>query len=149
MQQNIRYDDTFNAFMEYQGKGMDEWYHENGEKGPYIIGYTPIRKAVIRVETADGRHYDYSDKCREGLRYVDRKSASRYTEEYCREEFSKALVEIMMEENVSPRELAKLTGISQTRINRYWRGTASPDITDVSKIATALGRYAGDFLDCL
>lgn len=149
MRKNIRYDETFKDFMEFQGQKMQDWYHEGGGKGAYVIGYTPVRKAIIRVETTDGRKYDYSDTCQYGLRFVDRESASRFNDEYCREEFAKALTNIMLEENITPSELARLTGISPSRINRYWKGSATPDITDVAKIATALGRYSGDLLDCM
>lgn len=149
MRKNTRYDETFNDFMEFQGKQMEDWYHEDGGKGPYIIGYTPVRKAIIRVETADGRKYDYSDTCQYGLRSVDRESASRFNDEYCREEFAKSLINIMMEENITPSELSRLTGIALSRIDKYWKGTATPSITDVSRIATALGRYSGDLLDCM
>lgn len=144
-----KYADIFKNFMDVHGDRFEEHYHQDGQKGPCIIGYEPVREAMIRVETADGRRYDYSDKDPYALRCVDRESANRFDDEFCREEFAEKLRTIMLEENVTARELADLTGIIPSRIEKLWKGDVAPRITEVMRIATALEKYPGDLLDCM
>ena len=141
--------ETFNNYMELEGNRLNEDYKEQGGKGQYVVGYEPIREAMIRVETVDGRHYDYSDKDPYRVRCLHRESANLFNDEYCREEFSETLRTIMLENDVTAGELSRLTGIAASRIERIWKGITTPTITDIAKIATALGKYPGDLLDCM
>lgn len=143
------YANTLNNYMELEGYKRNEWYSEQGGRGPYIIRYEPVREAMIRVETADGKQYDYSDKDPYKVRCVHKESAKLFDEEFCRKEFSEILRTLMLENDVTPRELSELTDISATRMERIWKGTITPTITDVARIATALGTYPGNLLDCM
>ena len=146
---NEKYSDVFNDFMREHGKRLEDLYHKEGGTGEYFVKYTPIRKAVIRVETVDGRLYDYSESCPDGLRAFVRESACEFDDEYCREEFSRKLIEVMMEENVTPLELSELTGITKSRIDKFWKRYTLPSYTEIVKLSTALNRYSGDLVDCI
>lgn len=141
--------ETYENYMALEGDARDEWYNEQGSKGPYIIDYRVIREPMIRVETADGKYFDYSDRDPYMVRAVHKESAKLFDDEFCREEFSEKLRTAMLEENVTARELMELTGIAPSRIEKLWKGIISPSIVEVAKIATALGKYPGDLLDCM
>lgn len=51
-----------------------------------------------------------------------------------------ALYETRTEMNISQKELAQLSGVRQSNISRIERGTCSPTIETLSKLAYAMGK---------
>lgn len=65
----------------------------------------------------------------------------------CRQIFADGLAVLMEKGNISQVELAKATGITQTKISRYLRGKNEPKLADLASICVYFNVSPEYFLD--
>lgn len=133
-----RHEEIFQEFLKY---------HPYWE--PEIEGYSPKNRYAIRVRLRDGRYVDYNsmnNSCRVG-RDIVVNSPNDITDDDCRIAFSNNLVEYMSSKGFNQVTLAERTGLSTVAISKYMRGTMTPSITALQKIAYALNCTPDELLD--
>lgn len=54
--------------------------------------------------------------------------------------FARRLEQTMIEQNIYPSQLSKLSGVSRVNIYKYISGTAQPTAFNIKRIAIALGK---------
>lgn len=120
---------------------------------PYIkddyLEYRPKSDKGIRVTLKDGSMYDY-DIITKSIRKVndDRTlTKDEITDKQCRASFAHHLAELMGTHGYTQQSLSEYTCISIGSINAYLRGTKTPSITNVRKIAYALDCSVADLID--
>ena len=68
------------------------------------------------------------------------------TDERWRYEFGRKLKATMWRRGITQTDLAEMTGISQTTISTYIRGSSSPTVPNLYRICQALGCSATEFI---
>lgn len=56
--------------------------------------------------------------------------------------FARRLEQAMIEQNIYPTQLAKLSGVSRINIHNYISGTAQPTAFNIKRLAISLGKSA-------
>lgn len=56
--------------------------------------------------------------------------------------FARRLEQAMIEQNIYPTQLAKLSGVSRVNIHKYISGTAQPTAFNIKRLAIALNKPA-------
>lgn len=54
--------------------------------------------------------------------------------------FARRLEQAMIEQNIYPTQLAKMSGVSRVNIHKYISGTAQPTAFNIKRLAIALGK---------
>lgn len=126
-------------------KFYEDKFEEFKMNHPYMVDHVRSVRARgemgIRVTLDDGTQYDYGSMGR-GVRRVVNYSPSNakaVTDELCRKAFVYKVTELMEARGFTQQTLAEYSGLSKGSINGYLNQKATPSLTAVQKIATALG----------
>lgn len=114
-----------------------------------IVNYRPKHINAIRITLCNGEIIDYNiqtNSCRFITQSAIAKSAD-VTDDACREVFAANLAEAMVTKGIGQAILAERTGLSSACISKYLHKKSTPTITQVEKIAQALGCHRDDLLD--
>ena len=113
------------------------------------ISYRPKHVHAIRITLHNGEVIDYNiqtNSCRFVAQSLVEKTAD-VTDNDCREVFAANLAEAMVTKGIGQAVLAERTGLSSACISKYLHKKSTPTITQVEKIARALGCHRDDLLD--
>ena len=114
-----------------------------------VIDYRPKHVHAIRLTLCNGEMIDYNIQTN-SCRFVTQPTVSRpndITDANCREIFAANLAEAMVTKGIGQAVLAERTGLSSACISKYLHKQSTPTITQVEKIARALGCHRDDLLD--
>lgn len=139
--------------MEFKTSYYEEMFAKFKENYPMwaekVVSYRPKHVHAIRVTLCDGEMLDYNiqtDSCR----FIAQSNVSKpddITDDDCREVFAANLAEAMVTKGIGQALLAERTGLSSACISKYLHKKSTPTITQVEKIAYALGCHRDDLLD--
>ena len=88
--------------------------------------------------TLDDGSFIFYDAIEHCVRYMSQEEAEFDSEDSWRQEFSRRLIWMMNTRGVDQIKLSEATGISQSAISNYTRGTRTPSAYSCSVIAQAL-----------
>lgn len=114
-----------------------------------VINYRPKHVHAIRLTLRNGDMIDYNIQTN-SCRFVTQPTVARpkdITDKDCREVFAANLAETMVTKGIGQTVLAERTGLSSACISKYLHKKSTPTITQVEKIAHALGCHRDDLLD--
>lgn len=111
--------------------------------------YRPKHLQAIRVTLTSGEQVDYNidSKSYRPVREPDIHAVDNVTDEMCREIFATNLAERMITSGIGQAELGARTGLSSAAISKYLHKKSTPGITQVERIARALGCHRDDLLE--
>lgn len=123
------------------------------QRTPYeeedVLNYRPKHLHAIRVTLRDGEQVDYNIQTK-SFRPVERADLQAFdtiTDDTCRDVFATNLAELMVTKGVGQAELGARTGLSSACISKYLHKKSTPTITQVERIARALGCHRDDLLE--
>lgn len=125
--------------MEYKLRNLELYFPNIYE---HMISYYETGPFELTVERDDGVWYLYDDLERSIRRLPCH--PRDMTELDIRKEFGLRLRKIMRREDVGQKELAELTGLTQSQISNYMTGKTTPSFTKVDSIARALNCHVDD-----
>lgn len=142
MKQNY-YEKTFENFMETVGYDLNKEYGDG-----YILGYTPVREAVIKALGKDGKGYLY---CDDGpwLGDFSRDDAKYFTDDSVMSILSHNLKALMRRNQITEEEISEWTGISIERIQDICQKKVLATALEVMKLEHAVVGYGGVFFDAV
>lgn len=114
-----------------------------------VVEYRPKHMHAIRVTLRNGEKIDYNIQTN-SYRYINQPTIAGpndITDADCREAFAYNLAEAMVTKGIGQALLAERTGLSSACISKYLHKKSTPTITQVEKIAHALGCHRDDLLD--
>lgn len=107
------------------------------------VSYEEDSATTLVVKLDDGSARLYDDVT--GYLRVLPRDSNEMTEDECRSEFGRRLQRILMLKNMTQRDLANETGISEMMISRYILGRNTPSYYAVDRIAKVLGCSTDEF----
>lgn len=108
-----------------------------------MIGYKEVTSLDMLITLKDGSKVLYDDFNKTYRRMPT--DISNMTEDECKMEFAYRLRSRMERRCITQQALSELTGISQSSISCYVKGTKIPSFYNADKIAKALGCSVDDF----
>ena len=139
--------------MEFKTEYYEEMFTKFKDNYPMwaekAISYRPKHVNAIRITLRNGEVIDYNiqtNSCRFVAQSLVEKTAD-VTDNDCREVFAANLAEAMVTKGIGQAVLAERTGLSSACISKYLHKKSTPTITQVEKIARALGCHRDDLLD--
>lgn len=139
--------------MEFKTGYYEEMFVKFKENYPMwaekVINYRPKHVHAIRLTLRTGEIIDYNIQTN-SCRFVTQSTVERpadITDDDCREVFASNLAEAMITKGIGQAVLAERTGLSSACISKYLHKKSTPTITQVEKIAHALGCHRDDLLD--
>lgn len=114
-----------------------------------IVSCQPKHLHAIRITLRDGEIIDYNvqtDSCRFVSRFASVRTDA-ISDDDCRDVFANNLAEAMLSRGIGQAVLAERTGLSSACISKYLHKKSTPTITQVERIARALGCHRDDLLD--
>lgn len=139
--------------MEFKTEYYEEMFTKFKDNYPMwaekAISYRPKHVHAIRITLRNGEVIDYNIQTN-SCRFVTQSTVPRpndITDANCREVFAANLAEAMVTKGIGQAILAERTGLSSACISKYLHKQSTPTITQVEKIAHALGCHRDDLLD--
>lgn len=114
-----------------------------------ILNCRPKHLHAIRVTLKNGEQLDYNIQTK-SYRFVNRPSINavdEVTDDILREVFATNLSELMVMKGIGQAVLGERTGLSSACISKYLHKKSTPTITQVERIARALGCHRDDLLE--
>lgn len=108
-----------------------------------MIGYKEVNSFDMLITLNDGSKVLYDD-FNKTFRTLPN-DISNMSEDECKQEFAFRLKSRMERRCITQQKLSELTGIPQSSINGYLKGTNTPSFYKADKIAKALGCSVDDF----
>lgn len=114
-----------------------------------ILDYKPKHLHAIRVTLESGEQVDYNiqTKSFRPVRQPSLNAVDEVTDDILREVFATNLSELMITKGIGQAELGARTGLSSAAISKYLHKKSTPSITQVERIARALGCHRDDLLE--
>lgn len=117
--------------------------------GEEVVEYYPKHIHAIRIRLRNGEMIDYNIRTN-SCRFVIQPVIARpedITDDDCRKIFAANLAEVMTTKGIGQALLAERTGLSSACISKYLHKKSTPTITQVEKIAHALGCHRDELLE--
>lgn len=139
--------------MKFKTNYYEEMFAKFEENYPMwadkVMSYRPKHIHAIRITLRNGEIIDYNIQTN-SCRFVNQSTVARpedITDGNCREVFASNLAEAMISKGIGQAILAERTGLSSACISKYLHKKSTPTVTQVEKIARALGCHRDDLLD--
>lgn len=139
--------------MEFKTDYYEEIFASFLQQSPFkeedVDTYRPKHIHAIRVTLRNGDQVDYSIRTK-SYRPVPQlviATPDDITDDICREVFAANLQEAMVTRGIGQAVLAERTGLSSACISKYLHKKSTPSITQLEKIAHALGCDRYELLD--
>lgn len=133
----------------YHNEILESFLQHSPFREEDILDCKPKHLHAIRVTMKSGEVVDYNIQT-ESYRPVRRPSLNavdEITDDILREIFATNLSELMVTKGVGQAELGARTGLSSAAISKYLHKKSTPGITQVERIARALGCHRDDLLE--
>ena len=133
----------------YHKEILDSFLQHSPFSEADILDCRPKHLHAIRVRLKNGEQIDYNIQT-ESYRFVTQPSINavdEVTDDILREVFATNLSELMMVKGIGQAVLGERTGLSSACISKYLHKKATPSITQVERIARALGCHRDDLLE--
>lgn len=133
----------------YHEEILDSFLQHSPFKEEDILDCRPKHLHAIRVTLKNGEQLDYNIQTK-SYRFANRPSINvvdEVTDDILREVFATNLSELMVTKGIGQVELGARTGLSSAAISKYLHKKSTPSITQVERIARALGCHRDDLLE--